>query len=546
MITGRSGSIGKVFYIEDDFWPLNTTLYVRNFHGFDPRFVYYLLSGLDLKGYAGGTGVPTLNRNDLHSELVIVPTDINEQQRIVAILDEAFDGIAAAKANAEKNLENARGIFESHLAAVFSARNAGWTDRPLHSLCQRITVGHVGSMANLYKPNGIPFLRSQNIRPFAVSMQNLVFIDDEFHTALVKSSLQAGDVAIVRTGYPGTAAVIPEALGVANCSDLVIVRPGPEVDAHFLAAFFNSAFGKRMVSGKIVGAAQKHFNVGAAKEVVLHLPPLAEQQAIVAAADELRGETGRLEMLYASKLALLEELKKSLLHQAFSGRLSSFERRTSTLQETPQTTTPEFAANVISFAYARHERQKREKTFGHVKEQKLLHLVESIAGIDLGRQPMRDAAGPNDFQHMLRAENWAKVNGFFDVVKRGEGYEFSKLSSFDEYTSRARRALAPYLSQLEPVIDLLIPMDTEEAEVFATVHAAWNNLLIDGVQATDDGIVSAAREGWHPDKLKIPEHKFRSAIEKIRQKKLVPDGSAKYVGGQKALFDEPVRPTRQL
>ena len=126
-------------------------------------------------------------------------------------------------------------------------------------------------------------------------------------------------MAIVRTGYPGTAAVIPSSLGVANCSDLVIVRPGPEIDAHFLCAFFNSAFGKSMVSGKVVGAAQKHFNVGAAKDVLLHLPPLAEQQAIVVKADELRDETDRLEGLYARKLVALEELKKSLLYQTFTG-----------------------------------------------------------------------------------------------------------------------------------------------------------------------------------------------------------------------------------
>lgn len=154
-------------------------------------------------------------------------------------------------------------------------------------------------------------------------MENIVFIDEDFHANLSKSSLQAGDVAIVRTGYPGTAAVIPESLGIANCSDLVLVKPGPEVDAHFLAAFFNSSFGKGLVGGKVVGAAQKHFNVGAAKEVVLHLPPLAEQRTIVAAATELRQETDRLADLYADKLAALEELKKSLLHQAFSGALTS-------------------------------------------------------------------------------------------------------------------------------------------------------------------------------------------------------------------------------
>jgi type I restriction enzyme S subunit len=291
---------------------------------FDPHFISYFLRSPDgvagLGKFTGGSVQQVINLGDLRQVSVPTPA-LTEQRRIIAILDEAFEGIATAKANAEKNLQNARGLFESHLATVFSARNEGWTDRTLHSLCRRITVGHVGSMANLYKPTGIPFLRSQNIRPFSVSMSNMVFIDEDFHAALGKSSLQAGDVAIVRTGYPGTAAVIPDSLGVANCSDLVIVRPGPEIDAHFLTAFFNSAFGKSMVSGKVVGAAQKHFNIGAAKDVMLHLPPLAEQEAIVAAADELRNKTDHLEGLYTRELEALEELKKSLLHQAFTGAL---------------------------------------------------------------------------------------------------------------------------------------------------------------------------------------------------------------------------------
>ena len=146
---------------------------------------------------------------------------------------------------------------------------------------------------------------------------------------------------------------------------------------------------------------------------------------------------------------------------------------------------------------------------------------------------------------MLKAEEWAKSHGFFEMVKTGEGYELRKLSKFDEHMSRARQALGPYLARLEPVIELLVPLDKEEAEVFATVHAAWNNLLIDGAQATDDAIIRAARQDWHPDKLKIQEHKFRTAIETIRQKKLIPTGSAKYVGGQKSLFDEPDLPSQQ-
>jgi type I restriction enzyme S subunit len=284
------------------------------------RWLIYHLNHSDLSVFVSGLTVPKLNQGSLREIPVPVPP-LPEQQRIVALLDEAFAGLATAKANAERNLQNARAIFESHLQAVFSQRGEGWVDRQLASLCTEITVGHVGSMKTEYKESGIPFIRSQNIRPFEVSMDNSMFIDEAFHRTLKKSQLRPGDLAIVRTGYPGTAAVIPPELPDSNCSDLVIVRPGEEIDPHFLAAFFNSAFGKQLVLGKIVGAAQKHFNITAAKEVMLHVPPMSEQLAIVTKSDELREETQSLSRLYERKLAALEEVKKSLLHQAFNGEL---------------------------------------------------------------------------------------------------------------------------------------------------------------------------------------------------------------------------------
>lgn len=278
------------------------------------EFQYQLLNVADRSAQAG------FSKDDIYNFPVPVPP-LPEQQRIVTILDQAFDSIATAKANAEKNLQNARALFESHLQSVFTQRGEGWVDRQLASLCHEITVGHVGSMKTEYKESGVPFLRSQNIRPFVVSMENAMFIDEKFHRALKKSQLRPGDLAIVRTGYPGTAAVIPPELPDSNCSDLVIVRPSKEVNPHFLAAFFNSAFGKQLVLGKIVGAAQKHFNITAAKEVMLHVPPMQEQRAIIGMVDNFREETQRLESIYQQKIAALDALKKSLLDQAFTGQL---------------------------------------------------------------------------------------------------------------------------------------------------------------------------------------------------------------------------------
>ena len=96
VVTGRYGTIGEIFLISEPFWPLNTTLYVRDFHGNDPRFIYYHLQKFDFTSFSGKSGVPGVNRNDLHVETVTLPTDPAEQLAISAALsdvDALLDGL---------------------------------------------------------------------------------------------------------------------------------------------------------------------------------------------------------------------------------------------------------------------------------------------------------------------------------------------------------------------------------------------------------------------------------------------------------------------
>lgn len=186
-----------------------------------------------------------------------------------------------------------------------------WREVRLEDVCERITVGHVGSMANEYVSEGIPFLRSQNITPFKVDLRDVKYITSEFNEKLKKSALKPGDVAVVRTGYPGTAAVIPRALMVSNCSDLVIIRPSEEIDSWFLSCLFNSVWGKSMVAGNLVGVAQQHFNVGAAKNLRIRLPPIQIQQTIASILrnydDLIENNTRRIEILEEMARRLYEE-----------------------------------------------------------------------------------------------------------------------------------------------------------------------------------------------------------------------------------------------
>ncbi len=296
---------------------------LQNFHStLDPRFVLYGVNSY-LKEIEDETAFTTVKhlsaKRILGIEFPVPP--LTEQRRIVAILDEAFEGIAAAKANAEKNLLNAREVFESKLALLFTHEVDRWPERRMADVCREITVGHVGSMKGEYRETGVPFLRSQNIRRFEVTLENVVYVSQQFHRSLKKSILRPGDLAIVRTGYPGTTAVVPESLPEANCSDLVIMRVGESVDPSYIAAFLNSSYGRHLVGSQLVGAAQKHFNVTAAKQVALRVPPLPEQARVVERVMQVRNQLQACEVILTRKEAALDELKASLLHQAFSGAL---------------------------------------------------------------------------------------------------------------------------------------------------------------------------------------------------------------------------------
>ena len=157
--------------------------------------------------------------------------------------------------------------------------SSDWRTVRLSEVASEVTVGFVGTMANEYVDSGIPFLRSLNVGRLKIDTYDIRYISHDFHSRISKSRLRPGDVVIVRTGKPGTCAVIPEELPDSNCSDLVIVRCGAEILNRFLCYYVNSAASNH-IAAHTVGAVQQHFNVASAKTMEIPLPPLGEQKAI--------------------------------------------------------------------------------------------------------------------------------------------------------------------------------------------------------------------------------------------------------------------------
>ena len=154
-----------------------------------------------------------------------------------------------------------------------------WKEIFLEDIADEITVGFVGSMTTEYTESGVPFLRSKNVEPYRINWNDIRYISQNFHKKIKKSALTPDDVVIVRTGNPGAASLIPESLTEANCSDLVIVRPGEKLDKRFLVYYLNS-IAVHYINSYRVGAVQQHFNIGAARKLKINLPPIEEQKQI--------------------------------------------------------------------------------------------------------------------------------------------------------------------------------------------------------------------------------------------------------------------------
>ena len=327
VVTGRSGSIGQVYFVEDNFWPLNTTLYVKDFHGNYPRFVYYLLSNFDLTRFTSGAGVPTLNRNHVHNELVRIPRSITEQKRIVARLDEAFAGIGTAVANTEKNLANARELFESHLNEVFSQRGKEWAHRPLVKTCRVFTDGDWIETKD-QSENGIRLIQTGNVGvgEFKNRANKARFISDETFLRLKCQEVHSQDCLVSRLPDPvGRSCIIPELEDrMITAVDCTIIRFDESmVIPEFFNYFSQSSKYIARVEEYCTGATRKRISRRNLGKVEVPTPLVTEQKEFVAKFDEFAVEQRRLQSIYQQKLTALAELKQSLLKKAFSGELTT-------------------------------------------------------------------------------------------------------------------------------------------------------------------------------------------------------------------------------
>lgn len=320
IIVGRKGSAGEVNLTENKFWPLDVTYFVTfDIKKYDLKFLYNLLIMLDLPKLAKGVK-PGINRNDVCSIEVSVPP-LPAQRRIVKILDEVFEKIARAKENAEKNLKNARELFELYLQSVFANQEKSWKKKKLGEVCAGVQYG---TSAKSNDTGKVAVLRMGNIQDGKLVWGNLVFTDND--EEIKKYSLKYNDVLFNRTNSAElvgkTATYKGEQPAIFAGYLIRINRKERLIDADFLNYYLNCKKTRKYGFSVMTSSVnQANINGTKLKEYPIMLPPLTEQQRIVSRLDALAAETKKLETIYKQKLTNLEELKKSVLKKAFAGEL---------------------------------------------------------------------------------------------------------------------------------------------------------------------------------------------------------------------------------
>lgn len=290
-----------------------------------PEFValFFQTAGYwqSIKDGSAGSAQGGFNASKLGALSIPIPP-LAEQQRIVGILDEAFAGLATAKATAEKNLQNARALFESHLQSVFSQRGKGWVETRLDELCTFSSGGTPSKSNSSYWRGEIPWVSGRD-------MKSTLLSDSALHI-----SQTAVDESATRMASAGTLLILVRGMGLAHgaqIAELLVpsafnqdirgIHAKPNLSPRYL--LFALRDGINSSDTVLSNAAHGTLKIDSneLQKIMIPFPPIEQQRRIVSVIEALSEETQRLSAIYQQKLAALEALKKSLLHQAFSGEL---------------------------------------------------------------------------------------------------------------------------------------------------------------------------------------------------------------------------------
>jgi type I restriction enzyme S subunit len=319
VVTGRYGTIGEVFFVAEDYWPLNTTLFVKDFKGNDPLFVSLLLRTIDFSSHSGKSGVPGVNRNDLHQERIVRPT-LTDQRAIAAALSD----VDALLAKLDQLIAKKRDLKQAAMQQLLHgyARLPGYA-----SSWQATLLGRIGRFSkgrgirkDQVRQDGLPCIRYGEIytRHHDIVRNYGSFVSPEI--AKQSQCLRSGDLLFAGSGE--TAEEIGKCVAfLDDCEayaggDIIILSPVGQ-DSRFLAYLMNQPAVAAQKARAGQGDAVVHISAKNLAQIELKLPERDEQAAIATVLSDMDAELAALE----ARRAKTDELKQGMMQALLTGRI---------------------------------------------------------------------------------------------------------------------------------------------------------------------------------------------------------------------------------
>ena len=289
------------------------------------RYVLLFFRYFEVQLASKGTGTTfKAITQDVVKNLEIPIPPIPEQERIVARIEELFSQLDAGVETLKKTKAQLAVYRQAVLKEAFESVIPESTTCNVEDVCKDIKVGIVIKPAQYYTSAdiGVRAFRSANVREFAVNDSDWVYLTKAGHEANLRSEIHTGDVLVVRSGYPGTACVVPPAYNGCNAIDILIAVPDDEkILPEYLCAYTNSPLGRKIVQEKKRGVAQAHFNVSGYSKTPIIVPCMEMQKRVVAEIDARLSECDSIEQTVDTALLQAEAMRQSILKDAFEGRL---------------------------------------------------------------------------------------------------------------------------------------------------------------------------------------------------------------------------------
>ena len=579
LLPGNGANVGLSIFYEGKFDAYQRTYVLQGYSNLFLKYIHYMLIG-NWKEYNAnklyGGATPYIKLGNIENYPVALPP-VQEQQRIVEKLEQILPLVEEYGKNEEKlsKLNSTlpdkikQSILQHAVQGKLVSQNP--SDEPASELLKRIkdekeqlikdgkikkekpfppitedeipfaipdswewtkirNIAFVTKLAgfeytkyiNLQDNGEIPVIRAQNVKPFSLNLTNLKYIDTDTSKMLERSALTKPCLLMTFIGAGiGDVAIFDKNIRfhlAPNVAKIEFYNQNNNIDNKYAMYYLLSSYGKQEVFKFLKATAQPSLSMDTIREVMIPLPPLAEQQRIVDKVNKL--------------MEFIETITNNnrLVKDSASNLLKSIEKKSLTEYSCKNSNTIDIKEKRAILSAKIISQLHEEQYFGAIKLEKIIYLCETHLKINLGGKYKQEAAGPHDAQARYEVEDILKNKKWFSIRKEQknniEVTKYTPLEKSNEISEIFNKVFSAEATGINNLLELFRGKNSDFCESVATLYAVWLNRLSNNLSCTDTDLI-ADFKAWSKQKARFYDSDLQDRILFMRRKNLIPDSNIK-------------------